>query len=816
MSQVRADIQRAGRSLRKQPGLTMAVVVTLALGIGANTAVFSFVWGILLRPFPYPQPEGLVRAFSVSQKDAGREGDNSLMDVADWGRASTTLSAIGGYTDFDTYLKGDGATQPIRMCQLNEGALRALGVSPLLGRLFLPEEDRPGGDVHKVLIGYGLWQSRFAGDPNILGRPLSTPLTTFTIIGVMPPGFGFPGRADAWSPMESWYAIQVGERRNKMRHHRDYRALARLRPGVSIEQASADLNGVAAGLEQQHPGENAGIRVRLRPLRETETGALRPYLTLVAAAAGFVLLICCFNVTGLLLSRAMVARREFAVRAALGASRWRLARTSLVEGGLLALAGGLLGVGLAYAAVRLLLRVILVPLPTWMRIEIDAPVLVFSSVVSLLSAFLAAAGAVLLVSRADLAHFLRDHTRSTAGGARFRQALVISQVALTLLLLIGAGLLSQTFLRLRHQETGFSTTGLLVARVANYRSGSRVETARALSQFHAQVLERLRGLPGVVSAGGANVLPYTRTTPDRLQGYLRVKGSADQETKLTVPVAGSDVSPGFLETLGVPLLSGRTIDRTDTAESPMVAIVNERAARTLWPGREAVGQELYWGIDDPTPENPYCRVAGVVGNVRYLAGEADDGIEIYYPYTQFPAANIYYVLRVAGDPLSIAPAVRETIRGVDRDAAVVYMKTMDALIDESLWQRRLWGVLVAAFGALSLALVAVGIYGLLSYFVAQRTREIGVRLALGAPARGIRAQVLGQGAILVVAGVALGLIAGLAFKRVLSSLVFGVSATDPGNLLGAVTVLIGVALVACYLPARRASAVNPIEALRDE
>ncbi len=817
MGQLWADVRRSLRNMPRRLGLTVVVILTLGLGIGANTAVFSFVWGVLLRPFPYPQPRDLVRVFSVSQKDGGRESGTSLLDVEDWGRETPSLLAVGAYVDFDREIQGDGTAQAARICQINEGALRAVGVTPVLGRLFLPDEDRPGGDVHKALISHGLWQSRFGGDPHVLGKTISTAFTTYTIVGVMPAGFGFPDRTDFWTPMESWFALQQGERRNKTRTHRFYRAVARVRPGVPLARAEADLNTVAAGLEQRYPKENAGVRARLRSLREAETGELRPFIAMVVAAAGFVLLICCFNVAGLLLSRALVARRDFALRAALGATRWRLLRTSLTESGVLALGGGLLGIGLAYASVILLLRLIPVALPTWMRIEIDAVALAFALAAALASALLAGSAAALLASRTDIGHVLKDSSRSaTGGGARLRSVLVVSQVGLTLLLLIGAGLLSQTFVRLRNQSTGFQSEGLLVARATNYRPGARVEKAIALSQFHEQVLERLRALPGVVSAGGTNGLPYTRTTADRNRVDLRIKGESDQEAKLRLPMSGADVGPGFLETMGVRLLAGRGVDGRDTPQSGMVVLVSERTAQTLWPGRDPIGQELYWGIDEPSDENPYCRVVGVVGNVRHLAGEADDGLELYYPYTQYPISNIDYVVRTRGDAGAMAGPVREAIGAVDRNAAIVFVKTMDTLMDESLWQRRLWSVLLGAFSTLSLTLVAVGLYGLLSYLVAQRTREIGVRLALGALPRGILAQVLGQGARLLGLGIAVGLVAGMALKHLLASLVFGLSASDPGNLTVAAAILVGVAMLACYLPARRASAVDPIVVLRDE
>jgi putative ABC transport system permease protein len=810
------DVRLAIRAMLKQRAFAAVVVVTLALGIGTNTAIFSFLYGILLRPFDYPAPEQLVRVITVLTKEAGREIGGSLLDVDDWTRESRHLAAIGAYTDFDTDARGDGPAQPIRMTQLNASALEALGVQPLVGRLFTPDEDRTGGNVFRALISHGLWQSRYGGTSDILGKVLDTSIGRFTIIGVMPRGFGFPDRSDAWTPMESWFAQQVGERRNKLRHHRFYRVIARLASGRSLNEAQAELNSIAASLARAFPKENDGVRLRLRGLRETITGDLVPYLRMVGAAALFVLLICCFNVAGLLVTRALSFRREFALRAALGASRARLIQAALAESFVLAVVGGVLGVLLAVASVRALLALIPVALPTWMRIEVDPAALAFALAATVVTALLCGLLSALFAARTDFNTMLKEDARtSTGGGRRLRGVLVVSQVSLTLLLLIGASLLTETFVRLRTQETGFASDGIIVVRATNYRTGSRQEQAAALSQFHERVLERLRGVPGVIAAGGTNVLPYTRATPERTRAQLIIRGAAAEDTRLQLPLSGADVSPGYLETMGIQLLAGRSIDARDTTDSPMVVLVNERAAKALWPDRNPIGQQVYWGSDTPSPSNPYCTVVGVVSNVRHLAGERDDGLELYYPYTQYPITNIYYVVRAHGDAVDLIPSIRDAVQSVDRNAAIVFAKPFDQLIDESLWQRRLWSVLLSGFSMLSLALVAVGLYGLLSYVVAQQRREIGVRIALGAMPRAILALVLGYGARLLVAGCILGLVGAFVLRRLLAALLFGVSAGDPDTLIGAVTLLAVVALVACYLPARRASAVDPIIALRE-
>jgi putative ABC transport system permease protein len=816
VGQLLADLRVTCRSLLKARAFSAVVILTLALGIGTNTAIFSFIYGILLRPFAYAAPDELVRVITVLDKEAGREVGSSLLDVEDWERQSRHLSAIGAYTDFDADARGDGPAQPIRMTQLNAGALVALGVQPLVGRLFTADEDRTGGNVFVALISHGLWQSRFGSAPDILGKTLDTSIGRFTVIGVMPRGFAFPERSDAWTPMESWFAQQVGERRNRLRHHRIYRVIARLGPGRSLSEAAADLDSVAASLEQAFPKENAGVRIRVRGLREAVTGDLVPYLRMVSAAALFVLLICCFNVAGLLVTRALSFRREFALRAALGASRARLIQAALAESFVLSVIGGVLGVLLAVASVRALLGLIPVALPTWMQIEVDPAALAFALVATMVTALLCGLLAALFAARADLNTVLKDDARtSTGSGRRLRSVLIVSQVSLTLLLLVGASLLTETFVRLRTQDTGFAADGLIVVRATNYRTGTRQEQAAALSQFHERVLERLRAVPGVTAAGGTNVLPYTRSTHERGRAQLQIRGATAEDTRLQLPLSGSDVSPGYLETMGIQLVSGRAIDSRDTTDSPMVVLVNERAAKALWPDRDPIGQEVYWGADAPSPSNPYCTVVGVVRNVRHLAGERDDGLEFYYPYTQYPITNIYYVVRAQGHPLSLIPSLREAVQSVDRNAAIVFAKPFDQLIDESLWQRRLWSVLLSAFSMLSLTLVAVGLYGLLSYVVAQQRREIGVRMAMGALPGTILTLVLGYGARLLVAGCLIGLIGAVVLGRLLATMLFGVSAGNPVTLAGAVALLAVVALVACYLPARRASAVDPIVALRD-
>jgi len=807
------DIRFGVRTLLKKPGFSTVVILTLALGIGATTAIFSLIYGILLKPFPYRAPEHLVRIQSVNFKTSQSHRGGSLPDVEDWRRMNRTLEDMGAYTTFDSDIRGDGPSEAVRMSQLNPQALSILGVTPIIGRMLRPEEDIKGGDVNKALISYRLWQQRFSGDPNIVGRTVQTSINTFSIVGVMPPGFAFPEQTDLWTPMESFYA-QTG--RQKFRTGRTYPVIARLKPGVTLAQAESDLNNIAAALESQYPKDNEAIRVRLSTLRDAEVGNIRPYLLLLVTAVAFVLLICCANVANLLLARAAARQREFSLRAALGASRGRLVRALLTESLLLSLSGGLLGVGLAFVAVKTLLRLIPVELPFWLKVELNAPVLLFSFAVAVATSLIFGTVPALLASRINLSDVLKEGAKGSAASGRLRGALVVAEVALCLLLLVGAGLMMQSFLKLQNLDTGFGTDNLLVLRVTNYRDGKRAERSAALSAFHERVLERLRQLPGVRSAGATNSLPYGSLDAERNKANLMVKGRSDEELKIAATLAGADISAGYLEALRVPLKRGRMLDARDTSDAPMVVLLSERAAQTLFPNRDPIGQEVFWGAGAPDAENPYCTVVGVVGNVKHQAIEAANALELYYPYTQYPVTNVYYVIHTQGDPGQIISAARQVVHDTDRNAAIVFTKTMEQLIGETLWQRRLWGVMFAAFATLALALAAVGIYGVLSYAVTQRTREIGVRIALGATVGQVLKLVVTQGMKLVGAGVAIGLVTAFALTRLMANLLFGVTATDPLTFAGVALLLALVALVACFIPARRAGKVDPMIALRTE
>jgi putative ABC transport system permease protein len=718
------------RRLIRQPGFSGLIILTAALGIGTATSAYSIVYAILLRPFPYNSPERLVRVQSRDVEQGGALRGCSLLDIEDYRRRATMIENIGAFTSFETQITGDGPNEVGFITQANPAAINILGVTPVLGRLLQPSEDVPGGDVHKALISYSLWQTRFGSDPLVIGQSVRTDRRSYTIAGVMPPGFGFPRRTEMWTPMESYYAMQTGDRAIKRRDSRFYSTVARVKPGVTLAQAEADLNAVAEALEREYPKENRGIRVKLTAMREFEVGQWRSYLHLLMAGVGFVLLACAANIAGLLLVRGAVTRRELTLRTALGASRARLIRDQLAECLALTLAGGLVGVGLAYAAVAGVAALMPSSMPLWMSVRIDRSVLMFCLLVTLATSLVVGLAPALAATRLDVNRVLKDGPR---GSSRLglRGGLVVTEIALSVLLLVCAMLLTRTLIGQQRVDAGFRADGLLTVRTVKYQgSGTRLENAAALSASHAQVLDALRRIPGVASAAVTNSTQSERTRAD-----LAFKGRSREESKTLAPLAGADVSPDYFHAMGIPLRRGRLFDATGTTSSGGVVIVNERAVRLFWPNRDPIGDEVLWG--QLTASNPYCRVVGVVGDVRHQAAEGDNGIELYYPVSQWPIANAYYVVRTDVEPQDVAIAVRRAIQDADPRTAVAEVKTMEARVAETLWDKRLWSVMFAVFAALSLTIGVVGLYGLMSHSVVQRTREIGIRMALGARPAGI-------------------------------------------------------------------------------
>jgi putative ABC transport system permease protein len=809
------DIRFGVRTLTKRPGFSTVVILTLALGIGVTTAIFSLIYGILLKPFPYRAPEQLVRIQSVNFKTSQSYRGGSLPDIEDWRRMNRTLEELGAYTTFDSDIRGDGPSEAVKLSQLNPQALSILGVTPIIGRMLRPEEDIKGGEVNKALISFRLWQQRFGSDPNILGRTVQTSINTFSIVGVMPPGFAFPEQTDLWTPMESWYA-QTG--RPKMRIGRFYPIIARLKPGVTLAQAESDLNNIAAALESQYPKDNEAIRVRLSTLRDAEVGNIRPYLLLLLAAVAFVLLICCANVANLLLVRATTREREMAVRAALGATRGRLIGQLLTESVLLAVVGGVFGIGLAYGGVALMKNAIPIELPIWMTFDLDWRVLLFALGVSLLTGLLFGLAPALQRSSRPLTETLKEGGRGNAGAAhsrRTRDALVVAEIALALILLTGAALMMRSFLKLNDVATGIDPRNLLALYISPPGDKYREEPPYpAYASLYNRILTRMRELPGVAAAGGSNVIPHDGEGSPRKASPFTIEGQTAEQQKFNPQALMPNVSHNYFEVTGIPLRSGRGFYESENLNAQRVAVISQELAKRFWPNEPPLGKRLKLAPADA--EADWWTIIGVAGDVRYQGLDRETGYAIYQPFNQEAAGDLHLLVKTNGNPSALIEAARQAVWSVDPQLAIYNARTMETVLANSTWQRRLWGYAFAVFALLALALASVGIYGVMSYLVSQRTREIGIRIALGAQGRDVLRLVMGQGLRLVIIGVAIGLFGSMALTRVMACLLFGVSATDPLTFAGVAFLLILVALIACYLPAQRAVKVNPVIALRQE
>lgn len=804
----------AWRSLAKAPAFTGPSALTIALGIGASTAVFSLVYAVLLRPFPYPDVDRIVRVFTVAEKEQGAERNCSLLDIEEYNRRSRTIENVGGYVVFDSQIMGEGGAEPVVVAQLNQEALRAVGVRPVLGRLFVAEEDRKGGAVNKALLSHGLWQARHGGSSDVLGLMIHLPSGGYEVIGVMPPGYGFPDRATVWLTMESWYALDLDQYRTKQRDQRWYPTVARLAPGVTLEQAQQEILAVARQLAEEFPSTNAGVDVRLVRLRDAEVGAVEPYLYLLAGGVGLLLLICIFNVANLLLVRLLARKKHYVIQAALGAGRFELAKGLLAESLMLTLAGGAAGALIAWVSVSGFRTLLPDSLPAWMHIEIDPYVLAFCFAATVAVGIVLGFAPAIIGSRVNLADALKEGARGNSGGSRGRSVLVVIEVALSLLLLLGAGLLMKTFLQMQQADHGFEADNLLIANVRNnsFSKADRVERAALLASHHKRILDRLQSIPGVRSAALTNSLPYAGS--DLRNGRLRVQGRAEEETQFLLPVAGADISWDYFQTMGIALLTGRSFEPTDSSDGAPVVILNEVGAKALFGGENPIGRMVQWG-DTVGSSNPYCRVVGMVADVRH-SGVERDAIELYYPYTQWPVSGGYYVLRTGLDRAVAAESIRAVVRESDPNGTIVWIKSMNERIDEALWQRRLWGVLFTAFACLAMLLAAVGLYGLLSYGVSQRRRDIGILLALGAAPSSVRAMVVRQGMMIVGAGLALGLLMSVGGSRLVGHLLVDVAVYDWSIYVAVVAALVVEGLAASLWPAIRASRLDPARTLRSD
>jgi predicted permease len=794
------DLRYGARLLLKNPGFTFVAVITLTLGIGANTAIFSLVEALLLRPLPYAEPDRLVM---LSEK-----GRNHIPypNFSDWRERSQSFDGMASIRNQTLNLTGVDKPVSLRGRTVNWNFFHLLGVQPQLGRLFIAEDDRRGA-ARTALLSDGLWKAQFGGDPRVIGRRLTLDGEPYEVIGVLPPGFEYFRADDVYVPIGPFLKPDgLLQRGASMGLY----ALWRLKPGVTLAQANGELEGIAAQLEREYPADNKGRGAMAEPLQDVMSEGVRRSLWILLGSVGCILLIACINVANLLLARGADRQKEMALRLALGAGRWRIVQQLLSESLLIALLGGAFGTLLGGWMLNGLLALAPGDVPQLYRVSLNLTELLFTLGVSALTSVLCGLAPALSAARVDLSAAMKEGGRSTAGAARglTRKTLLVVEVSLALVLLVGAGLLVRSMARLLGIDPGFNAENLLTMRL-NMRSDAYT-TPRRLTIYD-ESLKRVGALPGVQGAA------ITRSLPIDGSDWGSSFRAADKPSPFGY-AALSSISANYFEVMGMRLLKGRVFTSTDTAEAPRVTVINETLAARIWPGEDPIGKRLKTGMKEaPDQWNPWCEVVGVVADVKLEGLEQDAPAQMYFPLLQRPnSPTLWLVVRTAGDPLQSAAAVERTIHSVEKDLPVYSVRSMNQLLGGSLATRRLTLVLLAGFASLALLLAAVGIYGVIAYSVSQRTHEIGIRLALGAQAADVLRLIIRQGMGLVLAGVGIGLAGALALTRLMKTLLFGVSATDPLTYIVITLLLAFFALLACWIPARRATKVDPLVALKYE
>ena len=808
------DLHYGLRMVRRSPGFAAVAVLTLALGIGANTAIFSVVNAVILRPLPFQHPERLVRVLSVRLRDKAGE-DASYPDFLDWRSQNHVFDRMGVFRTEGFTLTGRGQAVHLQGSIVSAEMFALLGVKPLLGRTFLPEEDKPGttngGDA--VILSHRLWRERFGAEPGVVGQAIQLDNKSSTIVGVMPDGFQFPIRA---GHIDLWVTIARDSENGQMSmaaqrgaHYLD--VMARLKPAVTIAQAEAEMNTIVSGLNKQYP-ENAPRGVRIVPELDQMVGDVRPALLVLLGTVGCVLLIACANVANLMLARATSRQREMAIRSALGAGKRRIIRQVFTESLVLALAGGALGTLLALWVTDFLVRLIPEDIPRLSAIHLDSHVLVFTIALSFGTGLLFGMAPAMQVSTSGLSESLKEGGRGATAGVhrrRVRSALVVIEVAVAAMLLVGAGLLIQSFVRLERVDPGFNPHQVLTFKVE--LPGSRYSAAHMVDLFR-QIAARLNQLPSVRSASA--LYPFTLNGDEAATSFdIEGRSVAEADRPRT---AYTWVEPGFFRTLGIPMLSGRDFTPQDDLKATPVIIINETLARRFFPNENPVGKRINTGIVNGYKQPPMREIIGVVGNVKQEGLGADVAPAAYVSVAQSPFDVLTFVVRTEVDPENIVAAARNEVAGVDKDLPIFDVKTLDQYVSESVAQPHFSSLLLGIFAGLALALAAVGLYSVIAYSVVQRTHEFGVRMALGAERQDVLKMVVGHGIVLTLTGVGIGFVGALALTRFLGNLLFGIRPNDPATFAGVLLVMTAVALLASYIPARRATKVDPMVALRYE
>jgi putative ABC transport system permease protein len=802
------DLRYGARMLLKNPGFTLVAVITLALGIGVNTAIFSVVNAVLLRPLPYPQAERMVYVLEGSLSDPKFETSFSPQDFTEMRSRNQSFDSYSALSYVSFTLTGDRQPEALDGLLASADFGRVVGMAPALGRVFTAEEDAPGKD-HVALIGDGLWRRRFGADPQIVGRSVQLNGEPYTIIGVMPPNFNFPS-----SSIEVWAPLDLSKYDRK---HGFLQGVARLKPGVTIEQARADLRNIAEQTKKEIPGFDQDFTIKVETLREIRFRNLERPLMILLGAVALVLLIACVNVANLMLGRATARWKEMALRSALGASRWSLVRLLLVESALLAAVGGALGLLLASYGVDALMAINPAAIPASKKIAIDGAVIAFTFLTSLLAVALFGLAPAWQATKTDLNRALRENSRSATGARRLklmRGALVVAEISLSLVLLVSAGLLLESIWKLLNVNPGFRAENVVTCRIDLPRA--KYPEDRRQAEFYRSVLGQARAIPGVEAAGLITHLPFSGsrgTSSFSIDDRPGSRGSNGQSADRR------QVAPGYFAAMSIPLLTGRDFTDTDDMEHPGVAIIDEAAANRFWPNENPLGKRITIGMGQEVKlygKAVSREIIGVVGNVKHEQLKDDFQPEIYVPAWHLPAPNMYLIVRGKAPAETLINSIRRAVQTIDPEQPIRRAQLLETAIAKTVAPQRLVAALLSLFAGLALTLAVVGIYGVMSYSVAQRTQEIGVRMALGAQSRDVLKLILRQGMKLALVGVGAGLLVSAALTRLMKGLLYGVSPNDPLTYVGIALLLTVVTLLAALVPARRATKVDPMVALRCE
>ncbi|MFN7934728.1 MAG: ABC transporter permease [Bryobacteraceae bacterium] len=801
---MRADIRIAIRSLARTPLFALTAIVTMALGIGANTAIFSFVSALLLRPLPFPEPGRLIRVDSIRGNEIGKI---TPLEWEELNREQRIFEGVAAWYPSQYNLSHGGSPEVLTACMTTANLFRVLGVSLAFGSSWKEGTHRDRNPV--VVLNHEFWQRRFAGDVSIVGKTLPLDFAAYEVVGIAAPGFDFPGK------MQIFRAAYLGSAQNW--DVRSLYAVARLRPGVAVNEATERLNAIATRMEQEYPNTNRGVRFRIRTLRDAYVGEVRPYVLLTLALVGLVLLIACANVVNLLLSRGLTRRREVAVRVALGAPRGAIARQMLVEAITLGLAGGLGGLGLAYWWTRWMSQWIRMELPPWMAVDVDGRVLLFALAVSIAAGIAAGLLPALAFSQVDLSTTMREGSRGSSAGhssRRIRSALVMAELGLSVLLLVFAGLLVKSFWHLQQTDAGFARDSALTFRTDP--PWSRYNKAEQTARFYRLAEERLREIPGVSAVAANHSMPLAMNR-NYAKPTIVVEGQSVDEQQRNPFVNVQIVSTGYFEVMRIPLREGRAFTMDDRLGTTPVAVISRPLARRLFGGTSPLGRRVQLpGLLSALNETSlsWALIVGVAEGVRSESLTSAPGLDIYFSNQQQFAGDTFFVVRTRQEPASLGVAVSRALQQVDPDQPVFDLQPLAQRVDDTVWQRRMAGTLTLYFGLLALLLSAIGTYGVLSYLVSQRTREIGIRQALGLTPAAVWWLVIREGFVLAGWGIAGGLVMAWIAARLLDSVLFGVTSNDPAVFSFAIVVTIAVAFAACAVPAWRAARVNPLDALR--